>query len=141
MYILDISETYEFHHEYIAPLFRRKYKIMYIDTDSLIYHVECDNVYNIMKDDINRFDTSNYTVNNAYGAFSSFIRPGIFIPLANKKIPGLMKDENNGAIMTKFGLRAKMYALRVEKKKDTKKTKGIKSNVARSITFENYSSV
>ena len=37
------------------------------------------------------------------------------------------------------GLRAKMYALRVERKKDMKKAKGIKSNVvAKSITFEDY---
>jgi len=45
------------------------------------------------------------------------------------------------AIMTEFvGLRAKMYALRVEGKKDMKKAKSIKSNiVATSITFENYS--
>ena len=41
-----------------------------------------------------------------------------------------MKDENNGAIITEFvGLRAKMYALRVEGKKGTKKAKGVKSNV------------
>jgi len=41
-----------------------------------------------------------------------------------------MKDENNGAIMTEFvGLRAKMYALHVDDKKDTKKVKDVKSNV------------
>ena len=51
-----------------------------------------------------------------------------------------MKDENNGAIITEFiGLGVKMYALRVEGKKGTKKAKGVKSNVVtRSITFEDY---
>ena len=131
MCILDISKTclYEFHYEYIAPLFREKCKIMYTDTDSLIYNIECDDIYEIMKRDINKFDTSDYAVDNAYG-----------IPLANKKVPGLMKDENNGAIMTEFiGLRAKMYALRVDGKKDMKKVKGVKSNVvAKSITFDDY---
>ncbi|KMQ85076.1 hypothetical protein RF55_16602 [Lasius niger] len=99
---------------------------MYIDTDSLVYHIECDDVYENIKRDIARFDTSNYAVDNAYG-----------IPLVNK-IPGLMKDENNGSIMTEFvGLRAKMYALRVDGKKDTKKVKGVKSNVVtRTITFD-----
>ncbi|KYN22673.1 hypothetical protein ALC57_04921, partial [Trachymyrmex cornetzi] len=131
MCILDISKTclYEFHHEYMAPVFREKCKIMYTDTDSLIYHVECDDIYDVMKRDINRFDTSDYAVDNAYS-----------IPLANKKVPGLMKDENNGSIMTEFvGLRAKMYALRVQGKKDAKKAKGVKrSVVAKSITFEDY---
>ncbi|KYM93653.1 hypothetical protein ALC62_15744 [Cyphomyrmex costatus] len=131
MCILDISKTclYEFHHEYMAPLFHDKCKIMNTDTDSLIYHVECDDIYEIIKRDIDRFDTSDYSVDNPYS-----------IPLANKKVPGLMKDENNGAIMTEFvGLRAKMYALRVRGKKDTKKAKGVKSNVvARSITFDDY---
>ena len=43
---LDISKTclYDFHHEYMATLFRDKCKIMYTDTDSLIYHVECDDI-------------------------------------------------------------------------------------------------
>ncbi|EFN65086.1 hypothetical protein EAG_09480, partial [Camponotus floridanus] len=51
-----------------------------------------------------------------------------------------MKDENNGAVMTEFvELGAKMYALRVNGKKDTKKVKGVKSNVvARTIRFDDY---
>ncbi|EFN69638.1 hypothetical protein EAG_01985, partial [Camponotus floridanus] len=94
-------------------------------TGSLIYHIECMDVYENMKHDIAGFDTSDYAVDSAYG-----------ISLLNKKVPGLMKDENNGAIMTEFvGLRAKMYALRVNRKKDTKKS--VKSNVvARTITFD-----
>ena len=47
-----------------------------------------------MKHDINRFDTSDYSV--PYD-----------IPLVNKKIPRLMKDENNGAIMNSLGLKQK----------------------------------
>ncbi|KMQ82825.1 hypothetical protein RF55_21740 [Lasius niger] len=101
---------------------------MYTDTDSLVYYIECNDVYENMKRDIARFDTNDY-VDNANG-----------IPLVNKKIPGLMKDENNGTIMTEFVvLRAKMYALRVDGKKDTEKVKGVKSNVvARTITFDDY---
>ncbi|XP_036146043.1 uncharacterized protein LOC118646698 [Monomorium pharaonis] len=127
MCILDISKIclYEFHHEYMLSLYRDKCKVMYTDTDSLIYHVECENIYENMKRDIARFDTSDY----AYG-----------MPLENKKVPGLMKDENNGAIMIEFvGLRAKMYAMRVDGKNDTKKAKGVKSSVvARTITFDDY---
>ena len=131
MCILDIPKTclYEFHHDYMVPMYRDKCTVMYTDTDSLIYHIECDDVYENMKRDVSRFDTSDYAVNNVYD-----------IPLVNKKVPGLMKDENNGAIMYEFvGLRAKMYALRVDSKKDTKKVKGVKSNVvARTITFDDY---
>ncbi|XP_011700257.1 PREDICTED: uncharacterized protein LOC105457338 [Wasmannia auropunctata] len=57
MCILDISKTrlYEFHHEYMTPLLKtdfEKCKVMYTDTDSLIYHIECDDMYDIIKRDI-----------------------------------------------------------------------------------------
>jgi len=48
---------------------------MYTDTDSFIYHIECDDVYDIMKRDIVKFDTSDYPTDKAYG-----------IPLVNKKV-------------------------------------------------------
>ena len=40
--ILDILKVclYEFHHEYISSIYQDKCKIMYTDTDSLIYHIE-----------------------------------------------------------------------------------------------------
>jgi len=104
--------------------YRGKCKVIYTDTNSFIYHTECDDVYEIMKRDISRFDTNDYEVDNIYG-----------ISLFNKKVLDLMKDENNGMIMTEFiGLRAKMYALRVN---GTKKVKDVKSNVvAKSIMFD-----
>ncbi|KYN41653.1 hypothetical protein ALC56_03914 [Trachymyrmex septentrionalis] len=65
--ILDISKVclYEFHHEYMLPLFRDKCKIMYTDTDSLIYRVECEDIYETIKRNIARFDTSDYPTDNS----------------------------------------------------------------------------
>jgi len=74
-------EVHEFYYEYMLPLFHEKCKIIY--TDSLIYYIECD-VYTVMKRDINRFNTSDYMINNAYD-----------ISLVNKKVLDLMKNENN----------------------------------------------
>jgi len=36
----------------MLPLYHKKCKIMYTDMDSLKYHIECDDVYDIMKRDI-----------------------------------------------------------------------------------------
>jgi len=105
----------------MLPMYREKCKVMYTDTDSLIYLIECDNVYDIMKRDISRSDTSNYAVDNAYS-----------ISLINKKVPGLMKDENNGAIMTEFvGLRAKMYASTARKIQRKSKVSRVTSLLSR----------
>ncbi|XP_067205398.1 uncharacterized protein [Linepithema humile] len=128
MCIFDISKIclYKFHYEYMASLYRDNCKIMYTDTDSLIYFLQCENVYHDMKRDLSKFDTSDYSEDNVYG-----------IRRANKKIPGLMKDENNGAIMTEFvGLRVKMYALRVTYQKGTKKVKGVKKSVVARLQSE-----
>lgn len=101
----------------------------YTQTHSLIYAVICDDVYERMKEDLERFDTSDYPKDNIYN-----------IPPVNKKKPELMKDELNGELATEFvALRSKMYALRKKFKDFIKKAKGLKSNVVKNnITFDNY---
>ncbi|XP_066601745.1 uncharacterized protein [Prorops nasuta] len=132
MSILDISKTclYDFHYDYMFPTFGSKCRALYTDTDSLIYSIECDDVYSVMKNDITKFDNSDYPSDNQFG-----------LPLANKKVPGLIKDENNGKIMTEFiGLRSKMYTFIVQGcTKIIKKAKGVKGYVVdRSISFDDY---
>jgi len=54
-------------------------------------------------------------------------------------VPGLMEDENNGVMIEFVRLKAKMYALRVDGKRDLEKTKDVKNSiVARTITFDDY---
>lgn len=130
--ILDIAKTkiYEFHYDYMKPIFGDKCYAAYTDTDSIIYMIEHKDIYNIIKRDCHiRFDTSDYPKNNIYD-----------IPLVNKKVLGLMKDEMNGRIMTEFvGLRAKMYSIRVEDEDVIKKAKGVKSYVIKNqIVFNDY---
>lgn len=128
--VLDISKTvlYEFHYEFAKKQLDAEYKLLYVDTDSLLYEIKCEDAYDIMKKNIHRFDTSDYPPENPYQ-----------MPLVNKKKPGLMKDECNGRIITKMiGLRSKMYTLQVENEDFIKKIKGIKSSVVKSTITSSH---
>ena len=105
-------------------------KLLYMDTDSFIYELKCDDAYEeVIKADLSQFDTSEYAPDNKYN-----------MPLVNKKKLGLLKDEANGKIVTNFvGLRSKMYAYKVQDGKVVKKSKGVKTNVVKNkIGFEDY---
>ena len=102
---------------------------MYTDADSLLYRFNVSDIYDYIKRDLIRFDTSDYPSDNIYG-----------IPLVNGKVLGLITDENNGKIMTEFvGLRAKLYAYKIQgEDKDKKKAKGIRESALRTINFDDY---
>lgn len=133
MSVLEVSKLcmYEFHYNFMMSKYGTKdCNLQYTDTDSFIYNIKCDDAYRLLSENSERFDTSDYPLNNPYN-----------IKLLNKKIPGLMKDENDGKIMTEFvGLRSKMYSYRIKgEKKAIKKAKGVKKNVVdKKLTFKKY---
>ena len=133
MCILDLSKTimYEFHYNYIKKKYGDKTKLLFTDTDSLMYEIETEDFYKDISNDVkNRFDTSDYPPN-----YPSGIPTG-----CNKKVLGVFKDEAAGRIMEEFvGLRAKLYSYKMFEGEESKKCKGIKKSVVKkSITHEDY---
>ena len=131
--ILDLSKTimYDFHYNYIKPMYKDKAKLLFTDTDSLMYEIETEDFYKDISGDVkNRFDTSDYPDNHPSG-----IPTGI-----NKKVLGMFKDEAMGKSIKEFvGLRAKLYSYKMDKGEESKKCKGIKKRVVEnSITHEDY---
>ena len=133
MCILDLSKTimYDFHYNYIKPKYGVKAKLLFTDTDSLMYEVETEDFYKDISEDVkDRFDTSDYPENHPSG-----IPTGI-----NKKVLGMFKDEAAGKIIKEFvGLRAKLYSYKMDEGGESKKCKGIKKQVVESsISHEDY---
>ena len=134
MCILDLSKTimYDFHYQYIKSKYGDKAKLLFSDTDSLMYEIHTEDFYKDISGDVkNKFDTSDYPENHPSG-----------IPTGeNKKVLGKMKDEAAGKIIKEFvGLRAKLYNYKMyEGEKEIKKCKGIKKQVVESsISHEDY---
>ena len=115
---------------YIKAKYGDKAKLLFTDTDSLMYEIETEDFYKDISGDVReKFDTSNYPSGHPSG-----IETGV-----NKKVIGLMKDEAGGKSIGKFvGLRAKNYSFMLESK-EQKKCKGIKKSVTKNnISFKDY---
>ena len=82
-------------------------------------YIKTDDIYKDIAEEVEtRFDISNYELD----------RP---LPIGkNKKVIGLLKDELDGKIMTKFsGLRAKTYSYLIDDDSEDKKAKDTKKCV------------
>ena len=87
---------------------------MFTDTDSLVYEIKTEDVYENFYQDKNLFDFSDYPLN------STFFDP------VNKKVIGKMKDELKGKIISEFaGLKSKMYSLTDKDNEEDTKAKGV----------------
>ena len=133
MCILDLSKTivYEKHYNYIKKKYGDKAKLLFTDTDSLMYEIETEDFYKDISGDVkDRFDTSDYPHNHPSG-----------IPTGcNKKVLGMFKDEAAGRIIEEFvGLRSKLYSFKMFEGEESRKCKGVKKSVVKkSITHEDY---
>ena len=133
MCVLDLSKTlmYDFHYNYIGDKYGDKAKLLFTDTDSLMYEIQTDDVYKDLFLDKEKFDNSDYPEDSPF-YFGD-----------NKKVIGKFKDEVAGVPITEFvGLKSKMYSYIKDNGEGGKTAKGIKKNVINmNIKHKNYNNV
>ena len=99
--ILELPKLlmYQFHYDYVLKTFD-DVKLLFTDTDSLVYEIRGGNVYEHCFKDKHLLDYTGYDKDSIYYCDS------------NKKVLGKMKDEFNGNKIDQFiGLKSKMYSL------------------------------
>ena len=130
--VLDRAKVpmYEWQYGYMKPKYGNNAKAGYTDTDSFLYEIYTEDFFEDIRSDVpTMFDTSAYPEDHPAG-----------LPRMNKKVPGLMKDEACGRIITKVVcLRPKQYAYEVDGGGGERKCKGVKKSVVKdTLKVENY---
>jgi hypothetical protein len=111
--VLDLSKLcmMDFHYNTIEVNFHGKYNLVYSDTDSLVYSIESEDIYEWIKNNKHHFD------------LSDSIRPDMK-DNGNKKVLGKFKDELNTLAMTEFiSLNPKVYSINHQTLDDANKVK------------------
>ena len=104
---------YQFHYAYVLKTFNGV-KLLFTDTDSLVYEIKDGNVYDQCFKDKHLFD------------FSRYSKDSVYYDSLNKKVLEKMKDELNGVQIVEFvGLKSKMYLLIASNDKEVNKAKGV----------------
>jgi hypothetical protein len=136
MSILDLSKTlmYDFHYNTIKKEYGNSSKLLFTDTDSLMYELKTNYVYEDFKrigEEQDCWDNSDYQKDSPY--YSTH----------NKKVIGKFKDEAGGVPIIEFvGLRSKMYSYVKENGGGGMTAKGVKKYVIRNkLTHENFKNV
>lgn len=99
--VLDLSKLcmMDFHYNTIHKNFENNYNLIYSDTDSLIYSIKHDDIYEWIKDNKIHFDLSD--------SIRTELKDN-----TNKKVIGKFKDELNSLIMTEItALNPKVYSI------------------------------
>ena len=128
--VLDLSKLlmYEFYYNYIKSKFDAK--LLFTDTDSLVYEIKTEDVFEDFYEDKKLFDFSDHSLDSKF-----------FDPI-NKKVIGKMKDEFKGKIINEFvGLKSKMYLLITVGNEEVKKAKEVNKNVVKNIEHKKFDDV
>jgi len=117
MAILENSKIlmYDFYYNNMKARYGPRCDLVYTDTDSLLLHIQTDDIYQDMKEQSWLYDAT------------------------NRKVQGKMKDECGGELIEEvFALRPKMYSIK-KAGSNIQNAKWVKKNVIeREITHEHY---
>ena len=121
---------YEFHYDYIKNKYGNNSRLLFTDTDSLMYEIKTEDVYEDFSNNKEMFDFSNCSIKSQYYDNS------------NKLVVGKMKDETAGVAVEEFaGLKPKMYSYLVNDNSEHKKGKGVNRNVVATTNHNKYKDV
>ena len=112
--LLELSKLlmYKFHYDYVCNNFDAR--LLFTDTDNLVYEINSDNVYKQCFKDRELLD------------FSGYPKDSVDYDISNKKVLGKIKGEFNGVKIVEFvGLKSKMYLLISSDNREINKAKGI----------------
>jgi alkyl hydroperoxide reductase subunit AhpC len=128
--ILDDSKVLmaDFHYNFMKQkIDHENLKLLFTDTDSLCYYIKKQDIFEIIKNNKERFDLSNYP--KKHELFDN----------TNPKAIGKMKNESPQQITEFIGLRSKLYSYKVDKDDDNHhRCKGVKRNVVNNLTIKDY---
>ena len=126
--ILDLSKNlmFDFHYNYLKLKYSNKAKLLFTDTDFLMYEIKTVNFCkDIAKDIKKKFNTSDYPPDH----------PSKIETEVNKNVIDKFKDEPAGKQITHLvGLRLKLYSYKIEGKKDKRNVNKLKKK----CYFQNY---
>ena len=111
MFILELSKVlmYKFHYDSIKSKYDNKSRLLFTDTDSLMYEIKIKNLYEDFSSDKEMFDFSNYLTKSKYYDNS------------NKLVIGKMKGETGGVAIEE-------YSFLIDHNSEYKKAKGVNKN-------------
>ena len=116
----------EFHYDYIKNECYSKSKLLFADTDSSMYEIKTEDVYEDFSTNKEMFDFSNYSAKSKWYDSS------------NKLVIGKMTNETGGIAIEEFvELNPKMYSFLVYNS-DYKKANGVNKNVFATNTHKEY---
>ena len=128
--ILDDSKVLmaDFHYNFMKQKIEHEnLKLLFTDTDSLCYHIKKQDIFEIIKQNKDVFDLSNYPKEHE------------LFDKKNSKVIGKMKNESPQQITEFIGLRSKLYSYKVDKDDDKHhRCKGVKRNVVNTLDIKDY---
>ena len=104
--------------------------MLFTGTDSLVYKIKTNDVYEYFYEDKILSDFSDYPKDSQF-----------YCPV-NTKVVGVMKDETIGKIISEFvELKSKIHSLVLIDREEIKKVKDVNKNVVKNIRHKKYTDV
>ena len=119
--------VYKFHYDYFKNKYDNGSRLLFTYTDSLMYEIQTEDIYEDFRINKEMFDFSNYLNRSKY------------YNVSKKLVIGKMKDKTGSVATEEFvGLKPKMYLYLVHDSSEHKKAKDVNRNVVEKITLNEY---